>query len=85
MYTLVKRLVATHPAAIAEVALFCREKADTILSPGRIPNVRWGSNRRHPADELLLITNQLDAHQLIELAEYIEGQLPPAVAMRVIA
>ena len=85
MKLLVKRLVTTHPAAVAEVALFCREKADTILNPGRITNVWWESEPSHPADELWLATNDLDADQLIELAEYIESQLPPAAAMEAAA
>lgn len=85
MKLLVQRLVANHPAAVAEVARFCREKADTILNPGRITNVRWGADPRHAADKLFLMTNQLDANELIELAEYIEGLLPPAVAMRAAA
>lgn len=70
------RLVVSHPAAAAEVAQFCRLKADILLHPGSITEVRWEADPKHPADKLLLITNRLDAHELIELAEYIEDHLP---------
>ncbi len=79
MKTIVKRLVTTHPAAVAEVAQFCRAKADTILNPGRIGVPWWGLEPSNPADELWLATNDLDADHLIELAEYIESLLPPAM------
>lgn len=85
MKVLAKRLIANCPDAAAEVAQYCRLKVDTIANPGGITHLRWGADPRHPADKLLLLTNHLGVTALTELAEYIEGQLPPAVAMRAAA